>query len=423
MFARISLSTGFVLFGVLTFGCVDQHPAATASAEPAASLSAAVAHSNTHRQQPAAVEPAEAPAPTEPDEASLLARKTSEYAQNVAPLLNQNTAPATRPSIVAWANAPQHSSHSDDSDSPQPVDRAAVANRPATLVAEHLKEDSSVPLILPESADRIPQAAPRADAAAPVSMPTDAYEMSLAKLVTDYPRDLGNQLDYQLLRFVRDEPTPELSNVSQLSDEDRDILLALMDGLNNFRAATRNDGNVMLNRKIQPLLDMADRLRSEAQLSIPTVAFCSKVSRFGVYEPMRSSRFAAGRNNDLIVYCEVGNFNSIQGSDRIWRTRLRQDMVLYTDTGLAVWPEKPNSATILDESRNRRHDFFIPTRVRLPSSLAAGKYVLKITLTDEESNRIVEASSPLEIVATTPRADAAVPASDRTQLPLPALSP
>jgi hypothetical protein len=196
-----------------------------------------------------------------------------------------------------------------------------------------------------------------------------------------------------------------------------------MDGLNNFRAATRNDGNLMLNRKIQPLLEMADRLRSEAQLSIPTVAFCSKVSRFGVYDPMLSSRFPAGRNNDLIVYCEVANFNSVQGSDRIWRTRLKQDMVLYTDTGLAVWPEKPNAATILDESRDRRHDFFIPTRVRLPSSLASGKYVLKITLTDEESNRIVEASSPLDIVSATPPTDAAVPASDQTQLPLPALSP
>ncbi len=423
MFARISLSAGFILFGAFAFGCMDQHPAATTSAAPVTPPSPAVVHSHAHHPQPAAMEPAETPAPAEPDEASLLARKTSEYAQNVAPLLDQNSSPATRPSIVEWANGSKGPGDSANSENPQPADHPPIANHPVALAADHLKEDSGVPLILPESADRIPQAGQRADATSPVAVPTDAYEMSLQKLVTDYPRDLGNQLDYQLLRFVRDEPTPELSNVTQLSDEDRDIILALMDGLNNVRAATRNDGNLMLNRKIQPLLDMADRLRSEAQLSIPTVAFCSKVSRFGVYDPMRSSRFAAGRNNDLIVYCEVGNFNSVQGSDRIWRTRLQQDMVLYTDSGLAVWPEKPSPAVILDESRNRRHDFFIPTRVRLPSSLAAGKYVLKITLTDEESNHIVEASTPLEIVSTTPPADAAMPAGDRTQLPLPALSP
>ena len=174
-------------------------------------------------------------------------------------------------------------------------------------------------------------------------------------------------------------------------------MLALMDGLSNFRDTARNDGNVMLNRKIQPLLEMADRLRSQAQLCIPTVAFCSQVLSYGVYSPMASSRFPAGRNNDLIVYCEIANFSSIQGNDAIWRTRLKQEMVLYTDTGLAVWPEKSNAADFLDQSRNRRHDFFISRLVRLPSSLAAGKYVLKITLTDEQSNRVVEASAPLEI--------------------------
>ncbi|MGD0461335.1 MAG: hypothetical protein ABSB74_02490 [Tepidisphaeraceae bacterium] len=357
--------------------------------------------------------------PAEPDEASLLARKTSEYAQNVTPLLGQGSSPATRPSIVQWSDSSRQATHSDNS---QPVDRSPIANRPVTLAADHLKEDTSLPLILPESADQISQAS-HDNSTAPVAIPTDEYELSLQKLVRDYPRDLGNQLDYQLLRFVRDEPTPELSNVTQLSDEDRDILLALMDGLNNFRAAARSDGNLMLNRKIQPLLEMADRLRSEAQLAIPTVAFCSQVSSYGVYRPMPSSRFPAGRNNDLIVYCEAANFTSVQGSDRLWRTRLKQDMVLYTDTGLAIWPEKPNAATFVDESRNRRHDFFISRRVQLPSSLAAGKYVLKITLTDEESNRIVEAGAPLEIVATASSSDAAMPAGDRTELPLPVLSP
>jgi hypothetical protein len=268
------------------------------------------------------------------------------------------------------------------------------ANLSTALAAAHLKEDDTVPQILPESADRIP---PNPHAAAPVTISTDEYEQKLQNLVHDYPRDLGNQLDYQLLRLVRDEPTPDLGNVSQLSDEDRDLLLALMDGLSNFRDAARNEGNVMLNRKIQPLLEMADRLRSQAQLSIPTVALCSQVVSYGVYSPMPSSRFPAGRNNDLIVYCEVANFTSIQGNDAIWRTRLRQEMVLYTEGGQAVWPAKSNADVFVDQSRNRRHDFFISRLVRLPSSLAAGKYVLKITLMDEQSNRVAEASAPLEI--------------------------
>ena len=279
----------------------------------------------------------------QPDDASLLARKTSEYASRVSRALSQQ--PATQPSIVQWTQPAQHPADSNNGQS-APPSAAATANEPATLAAAHLKEDSGLPLILPESADQIP-AAPSESAGTPVTVSTDEYELKLRKLVQDYPRDLGDQLDYQLLRLVRDEPTPDLTVVSQLSSEDRDLLLALMDGLTNFRAAARGDGNLMLNRKIEPLVEMAERLRSQGQLAIPTVAFCTQVDSFGVYRPMASSRFLAGRENDLIVYNEASNFTSVQGNDTIWRTRLRQEMVLYTDTGLAVWPEKSNGQTFL----------------------------------------------------------------------------
>jgi hypothetical protein len=405
MLARTSLAAGFIFLGVLAVGCKNQGgPGGQASAPPvaAAGVSAPPA---TAPSAPSALQPASA-APVEPDDASLLARKTSEYARDVSPLLGQRpSAREAQPSIVQWTQPATRPAQTDRTQTAWPS-----ANQAVTLAIAQLKEDDTVPQILPESADRIP---PNSHPSAAVAGSTDEYEQKLQNLVRDYPRDLGNQLDYQLLRLVRDEPTPDLANVSQLSGEDRDILLALMDGLSNFRDAARNEGNVMLNRKIQPLLEMADRLRSQAQLSIPTVALCSQVVSYGVYSPMPSSRFPAGRNNDLIVYCEVANFTSIQGNDSIWRTRLRQEMVLYTDAGLAVWPAKSNADVFVDQSRNRRHDFFISRLVRLPSSLAAGKYVLKVTLMDEESNRVVEASAPLEIGSGSESTEAQ-PAADRS---------
>jgi hypothetical protein len=411
MLARTSLAAGFIFLGVLAVGCKNQGgPSGQASAPTVAAAQVSAPPATA----PSALQPASA-APVEPDDASLLARKTSEYARDITPLLGQRpSAPEAQPSIVQWTQPATRPAQTDRRQTAWPT-----ANQPAALAVAQLKEDDTVPQILPESADQIP---PNSHASAPVSGPTDEYEQKLQNLVHDYPRDLGNQFDYQLLRLVRDEPTPDLANVSQLSSEDRDLLLALMDGLSNFRDAARNDGNVMLNRKIQPLLEMADRLRSQAQLSIPTVALCSQVVSYGVYSPMPSSRFPAGRNNDLIVYCEVANFTSIQGNDAIWRTRLRQEMVLYTDAGLAVWPAKSNADDFVDQSRNRRHDFFISRLVRLPSSLAAGKYVLKVTLMDEESNRVVEASAPLEIGSSSESIDAQ-PAADHS-IPTPTvLSP
>jgi hypothetical protein len=395
---RNFVPAGLVAFSLLVAGCKNQTTNATQSGSAAIQNPSPQPTPGPLAPQ-APIQSAQAPA-AQPDDASMLAKRTADYARQMSPMLSPSANPASRPSLVDWVDPAKHSPESVSTASPanatDAVSQAPLANQPATLAVAHLKEDTSVPLILPESADQI-QPAPTNPSATPVTASTDDYEQKLHKLVQEYPRDLGYQLDYQVLRLVRDEPTPDMNDVSQLSNEDRDLLLALMDGLNNFRNAARGNNNIMLNSKIQPLIEMTERLRSQAQLSIPAVAFCSRVSGYGVYTPLESSRFPAGQEAQMILYNEAANFTSVQGSDSVWRTRLRQEMVLYTDSGLAVWPDKSNAATFVDQSRNRRHDFFISRRVTLPASLASGKYVLKVTLTDEQSNRVVEASAPLEL--------------------------
>jgi hypothetical protein len=412
LLCRTFVPTGLVAFSLLFAGCKNQATTSTESGATGIQAPSQPIPGPLSPQAPVETAPAQT---AQPDDASLLARRTAEYARHVSPMLSSPTAPAKRPSVVDWADPATRPADSTASVAPNSTDTATQAplpNQPVSLAATHLKEDTSVPLILPESADQI-QSAPANPSATPVTDSTDEYEQKLHKLVQEYPRDLGYQLDYQVLRLVRDESTPDMNDVSQLSNEDRDLLLALMDGLNNFRTAARGNNNLMLNSKIQPLIEMTERLRSQARLSIPAVVFCSRVSGYGVYVPLESSRFAVGQEAQLILYNEAANFTSIQGSDSVWRTRLRQEMVLYTDTGLAVWPDKSNAATFVDQSRNRRHDFFISRRVALPATLAAGKYVLKVTLTDEQSNRVVEASAPLELVGPANSSDAQQ-ASDRS---------
>ncbi len=300
------------------------------------------------------------------DEAGVLARKTRQYARDMSPLLEQQdtggTLPATQPSIVQWGE-PNH---------PHPMEPAAVVavapatqpvvtpdnqpNRPASLAAA--KMDDDVPQILPESADHITDST----TASGVNVPTDDYEKKLYQNVIDYPRDLGNQIDYELLRFVRDEPTPDLSTISGLTSEDKEILSALLDGINNFRNTVRADGDQMLGSKIQPLVDMVDRLHQQAELAIPVIALCTRVDSFAVYKEVPSCRFPAGADNEVIVYSEVANFSSTQNNDKMWETRLKQEMTLYTESGMAVWPEKSNAELFVDVAHARRHDFFIARR-------------------------------------------------------------
>jgi hypothetical protein len=384
---------GVLLLNCLLAGCQSHQAAPAASAGNPA---------------PTAAPASDQTSPASEDDATMLARRTAQYARDVAPLLNQPGDASTRPtpqsSIVQWGSPADDNAAAPAAAAPPAAPKvapAAAASVPATqpaAVAAAATIHDDVPEILPESADHIPEPTP-APASPAVAVPTDDYEKKLHQNVTDYPRDLGNQLDYQLLRFVRDEPAPDLSTVSGLTAEDREIISALVDGLSNFRNTVRADNNLMLSRKIQPLLDMDDRLRAKAELTIPTIALCTRVDSFGVYRPVTGIRFAAGRENEVIVYCEVSNFNSVQGEDKMWETRLNQEMTLYTESGMAVWPQDSDQQLFVDTAHTHRHDFFIPRRLKLPSELTIGRYLLKVTITEPDTNRMAEATTPLEIVA------------------------
>jgi len=91
----------------------------------------------------------------------------------------------------------------------------------------------------------------------------------LARNLKDYPKDVWAHLDFQMLQFLRDKPTPQLDMLAPLAAEDRELIASVMDGLSNFRNAIRADNNMLMSRKVRPFLELADRLRAQADLIIP----------------------------------------------------------------------------------------------------------------------------------------------------------
>jgi hypothetical protein len=170
-----------------------------------------------------------------------------------------------------------------------------------------------------------------------------------------------------------------------------------MDALTNFRNALRADNNMLMSRKVRPILDLADRVRAQADLVIPTLALCTKVDGFGIYEPIEPARFTAMKPHEIIVYCEVENFASQQNAKKMWETKLSQEVVLYTETGLPVWQDKTES--IPDFARNRRHDFFVVKKTKFPPNITLGRYLLKVTIVDQQASRVAEATVPVQFVA------------------------
>src|SRR5690606_7958651 len=122
----------------------------------------------------------------------------------------------------------------------------------------------------------------------------------LATRIEEDPRDSVAHLEYQLLRYIEGKQVPELGTLASLTKEDQEIVTAVIDALSNYRSNLRADSNLLLSRKIKPLMDLSDRLRAQADLEIPTVQLCRRVDGFGVYEPLEA-RFVAGRDREVIV--------------------------------------------------------------------------------------------------------------------------
>ena len=227
--------------------------------------------------------------------------------------------------------------------------------------------------------------------------PPESFETRITQRAKDFPRDVSANLDYQMLLFLRDEAVPQLPSLTSLPNEDRELVSAVMDGMSNFRSTLRSDNNMLYSRKIRPLTDLADRLKQQAELSIPTLVLCKRVDGFGRYEPIDPPRFPAQKDAEAIIYCELENFASHENDTKQWQTDVTQEAILYTEDGMQVWQDKTQK--IQDLSRNRRHDFFLRTMVKFPNTLIVGRYMLKVTIVDVQANHVAEASLPIQIAA------------------------
>ena len=326
----------------------------------------------------------------------LVQQRVSNYVQEIGPLADHRNVPGPSSQPVQGFNV----SGSRGAPPPQvamiphPVvdQQQSTANQGLALQPEDNKVAAQSSLrVAPEDINRpvIPAKPP---------LPGADLEARLARNIQGSPTDLWAHLDWQLLQFIRDEQVPQLDVMSSLPLEDREVISTVMDGLTNFRSALRADNNMLLTKKIKPLLELADRLRSQADLNIPALALCKSVEGFGMYDPMEPARFAAGSTHEAILYCEVENFACVSQADKQrWETRLSQEATLYTESGMPVWVDK--SGQIVDSSRNRRHDFFLVKRIKLPATLSIGRYLLKVTVQDQQAKRLAEQTVPVDVVA------------------------
>lgn len=225
----------------------------------------------------------------------------------------------------------------------------------------------------------------------------DALEREFDKRVKERPSDPVAHLNQQLLRLLLDRPVPMLSTMTSLPADDRDAIAGLIDALVNYRNGLALDPTALPSKKLEALLKLADQLREQTELSIPTMTLCRKVDGYGIYDSMPLS-FKAGQEHETIIYCEVENFSSrFSEATKLWETKLTMEAVLYNSAGDELLKGKDNVPT--DQCRKRRRDFFVVKRLKLPATLAASRYILKVTIVDEQARRVAEQSLNIMMMA------------------------
>ena len=179
--------------------------------------------------------------------------------------------------------------------------------------------------------------------------------------------------------------------IESLAPADQKVAADLLAALSAMKPAS--PGTTVSDRAA-PLLDAAAKWQADADLSLPRMVLASRVDSFGVFTEIPAT-FEQGKRHTVIIYCEVANFGSQKDGDW-YATRLSQQESLITEDGLLVW--RPNPEDIEDRSRNQRHDFYLVKKLTLPETLAAGKYTLRMTVTDKTKNKTSVINRPLEIV-------------------------
>lgn len=135
-------------------------------------------------------------------------------------------------------------------------------------------------------------------------------------------------------------------------------------------------------------------LAQMATLQVRNLAFAEKVDGFGAYEPLKEAKFEPG--TPVTLYAEVENFASASTKDG-YETQLATSYQVVDGSGRRI--DAAQFPEVDDVCRGRRRDFHLQYGVTLPRRISPGEYRLELTITDQQSGKIGQASVPFEINA------------------------
>lgn len=199
---------------------------------------------------------------------------------------------------------------------------------------------------------------------------------------------------------------------SSLSPTQRVVLSAFTGIVKGFASGDAKDGDPAAAGEV--LDRAATEIRVVDNARISRAVLCRRVMGFGQYDPFSAPIFLAGRSNRALVYVEVDHLShraardrdpgvsdqgwSASASDPLWAIEVSEELGLWHDADGSLQWRKPEQ-TVVEVSRQRRHDFYLVQAIDLPETLSVGNYKLKIVVRDKASGSTDETTLSIQIVA------------------------
>lgn len=232
------------------------------------------------------------------------------------------------------------------------------------------EEDSVTPLANRPLTTNTPEPMPGA---------LDTMIGALERRITATPNDVEARWRLALLDLALGRESRVSDVSSEMSEESALMLRRAVDVMDSTRQVLEDpvEGVADAMTAVEALRAV---LRKRAELTIPTIALCSRVQAFGVYQELPDDIFRAYTPNQVIVYFEIKHFTSERTTEGRFRTLISDHFEVLTLDGETLWQQ--DEPSIEDISRTRREDFFVAKRVVLPPRLREGRYVFKVTVED-----------------------------------------
>lgn len=124
-----------------------------------------------------------------------------------------------------------------------------------------------------------------------------------------------------------------------------------------------------------------------APLVLRNVAFITQVQSYGDYKPF--ARYEFTPEQEVLLYVEIENFAS-EETPKGFHTVLEASYRIFDNRNQQV--AEKQLGTTEEYCRNPRRDFFVVYHLRMPKRIYAGRHTLQLTVVDQKSKKVGQAS-------------------------------